>query len=142
MLIRMGFFENFKGSDVILLDGDSLAILKLAELLKGLEDRRSIALPIHELPFVAAYRGVQLIAHPVSKERGVRRSHPQNPWFTWEYSEEGWLEASKKIERLAHSAHGHQWLGNIEISDATVFVSFNEYGDQLWSQHVMLSGRD
>lgn len=142
MLIRMGFFENFKGSDVILLDGDSLAILKLAELLRGLEGRHSVVLPIHELQFVAAYQGVQLIAHPVSKERGVRRSHPQNPCFTWEHSEEGWLEASEKIEQLAHSAHGHQWLGSVGTADATVFVSLNEYGDQLWSQHAMLAGRD
>lgn len=133
MLIRMGFFENFNGSDVILLDGGPAAFRSLATFLKELENPGAVSLHIHALPFVEPSGGTQLVAYAVSQELGVRRTNAERPEFSWQLSREGWLEAAEKIERLAGSGHGHQYLSAMTSEDAIVFVSIDEYGDSWWS---------
>jgi hypothetical protein len=131
----MGFFENFKGSDVILLDGEADGLYALAHHLRKLSDRRVEGIDVHELSFVESHGGTRLTACPVSGNDGVRRSGSGDRHFTWANSEEGWLDAAEKIEAVATIGQSHNWLHSIGNDDATVFVPSGEYDEQWWSKH-------
>ena len=129
----MGYFSQFYGDDTILLAGDPPALRELAVLLRGLESRHACPVEVHTLSFVTAFQGVELTAFPVGRELGVRRIGPKGPRFGWYHSEEGWLEAAEKIERIVESGKGHNWLDCIGVEDARLMVSLNEYSYDWWA---------
>ncbi len=63
--VRLGYFENFKGANTILLCGDGDGLQRLADLLRPLEDANAEPVNLHVLSFVQVYGGVSLTAHPV-----------------------------------------------------------------------------
>jgi hypothetical protein len=135
MRVDMGYFGDFSDhGPTILIDGDAAGLLALAEGLRGLELSDAEPIAIHCLPFVTTHNGIELIAHPVGCELGVRTAGLAPAHFSWNHSEEGWLEAAEKIEIVAKSNGGHNWLGCIGLEDARVLVTMNEYGQAWWRQ--------
>ncbi len=134
MRLELGYFEEFKGhGETILVDGDESGFLALAQLLRGLEASTASPIALHSLPFAVANDGLELTAYPVGEELGVRRPDPSSLHFSWNHSEEGWLEAAEKIEAVAEHGCAHNWLECIGYEDAVVMVSINEYGPAWWS---------
>jgi hypothetical protein len=133
MYVRIGYFEGFQGQNTILISGDQDGLLQLANELRRLEEIGCPRLEVHRLPFVRAYRGVELAACPVGKERGIRTVERagKSPRFTWEHSAEGWLEAAEKIVPVAENG-GHAYLVCIGPKDAVVMVSSGEYDERIW----------
>ena len=74
MLLRIGYFENFKGADTILVCGDEEGLQQLADHLRLLEDRRTEPVMLHLLPFIRASHRIEMTAYPVDRELGVRRT--------------------------------------------------------------------
>jgi len=139
MQVRAGCFKNFKGRHAILLDGDAQAFRHLANTLRSLEKPGSQPVELHSLPYWFSYNHVKITAYPSSHERGIRNLAPGLAHFSWEHSEEGWLEAAEKIEGLIKGRGvGHQWLSSIGFEDAVVMVSIGEYNDQWWKEHAAL----
>lgn len=136
MIMRVGFFKDFLGSDTILVDGDVAALQAFADVLRRLELPGALAVKIHRLPFVCACHGIELNAQPVGRELGIRRTKKNLPCFSWHHSEEGWLEAAEKIEKVARSGGGHNWLECIGVEDAHVLVCADEYGEDWWQRHA------
>ena len=134
MHVRMGYFENFKGADTILVCGDGDGLQRLADVLRTLEDVNAAPVDLHLLPFVQVDRGVELTAHPVDRDLGVRRTGSAS-CFTWHHSQEGWLESAEKIEVVAWSGEGHCDLRAILAGDAVVVVSKGEYDEAWWERH-------
>ncbi len=133
MHVEMGYFENFADrGDTILVDGDVSGLLALAQILRGLEAPDAEPVAIHKLPFVVVHHGVELTAHPVGRELGVRRTDSVFTRFCWNHSEEGWLEAAEKIEGVVEGNGGHNWLECIGWEDVVVMVSTNEYDSAWW----------
>jgi hypothetical protein len=110
MLLHLGYFENFKGANTILVCGDGDGLQRLAEHLRSLEDPNTEPMNLHLLPFVQVYGGVSMTAHPVNRELGVRRIGSAF-CFAWHHSQEGWLESAEKIEVVARGSGGHCYFG-------------------------------
>jgi hypothetical protein len=133
MRVDMGYLGDFGDhGPTILIDGDGAGLLALAERLRGLELSDAEPVGIHCLPFVTTHNVMELTAHPVGRELGVRIAGLAPGHFSWNHSEEGWLEAAEKIELLANNGGGHNWLGCIGPEDACVLVTMNEYGQAFW----------
>lgn len=135
MLLRLGYFEEFLCGNVILLAGDVGSLKFLADSLRRLENSNAQPIEIHRIPFCKCYGDVQLTALPVTKELGIRRRPESTAYFSWQHSEEGWLEAAEKIDELVLQQCGHQFLECVGAEDATVIVSLGEYDDGWWEQH-------
>ena len=137
MNIILGFFSNFLECNTILLDGDKLAFESLAKMLMVLEDPNAAPVHIHHLSFISPMGGIKLTALPIGKESGIRRSEKLHPHFTWELSEEGWLEVAEKILHLANSNNGHTWIESQGSDDALILASLGEYGQQWWNERIV-----
>lgn len=137
MHIMLGFFSDFKEPNTILLDGDKRSLHELATILLALENPNAPILHIHRLAFVTPVGNIALSAYPVGKEYGIRRVNKFQPHFTWELSEEGWLEAGEKILDVANSSEGHAWIESQGADDAVLLVSLGEYGQQWWKMNSL-----
>jgi hypothetical protein len=135
MNITLGFFSDFKEPNTILLDGDNKNLNELATILFTLENPKTPIVHIHRLSFVTPVGDITLSAFPVGKEYGIRRVNKLQPHFTWELSEEGWLEAGEKILNVANSNDGHAWIESQGANDAVILVSLGEYGPQWWEMY-------
>ena len=134
MVLHLGYFENFQGSNTILLCGDEGELPWLADHLRTLEAANTKSVNLHLLPFVRAHGSVELAARPMDRELGVRRAGPA-PCFAWHHSEEGWLESAEKVEAVARGNGGHCYLGEAPPGDAVVMVSKDEYDEAWWKEH-------
>ncbi len=130
----IGYFEDFKGANTILVCGDGEGLHRLADLLRTLEDPNADPVNPHSLPFVQVHGGVQLTAYAVSRELGVCRIG-SGPCFAWHDSEEAWLESAEKIEVVARGSGGHCYLGEAPAGDAVLMVSKGEYSEAWWESH-------
>ena len=66
--VHLGYFENFKSSDTLLVEGDTEGLRHLAEVLRSLEKGSADIVEIDALPFVQSRHGVRLTA-----KRGRRK---------------------------------------------------------------------
>ena len=73
MRVQMGYFENFKSANIILVSGDEDGLQRLAGVLRTLEDANARPLELHLLPFAEVHGDVELTARPVDREMGVCR---------------------------------------------------------------------
>jgi hypothetical protein len=140
MLLRIGYFEGFSGFNAILFSGDVESLKLLADALRGLESPTATPIEIHRLPFCQCYGNVQITAHPISKELGARRLAEAHSHFSWQHSDEGWLEAAEKIDALISRESGHQYLSCVGIEDATIIVSLGEHDDRWWDRYGAETG--
>lgn len=129
----MGYFENFKSANTILVSGDEEGLQRLAGVLRRLEDTNAQPVELHLLPFAEVHGDVELTARPVDRELGVRRSGMASR-FDWHHSAEGWLESAEKIEVVAGGSGGHCYLGATPAGDAVVVVSKDEYDEAWWER--------
>jgi len=130
MHLHLGYFENFKGADTILICGDAEGLQRLADNLRPLEDVNAEPVNLHLLPFVQIHGEVELTAHPVDRELGVRRIGPSR--FEWHHSQEGWLESAETIEAVVRSSGGHCDFGATPAGDTVEMVSKGEYDEGWW----------
>jgi hypothetical protein len=127
---RLGFFEDFKSSETILIEADDDGLRRMIAACRALESGAE-QVAIHELPFVHNDRDLRLFAARGTRDRITRLSPNE---FRWESSAPGWLEAAEKLDRLTESACGHQFFET--ASDRIVIqVSKNEYGAKWWDEH-------
>jgi len=124
--LRLGFFENFKGTDSVLLAGSSHDIALLSASLNGFVASQESVLPIHSLASVAPNHSVELFA-----QRAPSSPQCQPLQFHWLCSPNEYANVQGKLEALATSAHGHQYFELIG-SPAQLVVSVGEYGASWW----------
>lgn len=128
--IRVGFFEDFKGADTLLIDVDAEGLALLTNWIGGVKtSRRGIAL--EECPDVTREPRVDVRACCVPDDRGLLRTAEK--LFVWERSEEGWTEIVDKLSAMLTGA-GHQHLDGPN-DDVQVMASIGEYGDDWWRRH-------
>lgn len=135
MRLHIGYFENFKEANTILVSGDGATLQELADVLQLLEGTNAEPVNLHLLPFVQVHGGVSLTAYPVDQELGVRRTGSAL-CFVWHHSQEGWLESADQIEVIARGKGGHCYLGTTAAGDAIVMVSKGEYDKKWWEMHA------
>ncbi len=131
--VRIGYFEDFKSSDTLLLEADAEGLRALAETFRSLAAGTLDRLALHELPFVQVHHGVQLIATRSNHDRGTRRSDAGNA-FLWERDADGWQDAAEKLDVLTQCDGGHHYL-DADDDQVVVEISRGEYGDDWWHTH-------
>lgn len=132
--MRIGCFDNFGDWEtVILIDGNSVELASLADILCDLEGSDNQSVTIHELPFATSHGHVELTAYPAGDREGlIRAGNSSCQRFDWFRRKEGWIEAAEKIQAVADSTRaGHVYLDSLGRDDAIVIVSKAEY-DEVW----------
>jgi hypothetical protein len=130
--VRLGYFEDFKSSDTLLMEADDEGLIQLATLFRSLAAGEPESVQIHALAFVETHRGLRLTAHSGPRDRGPNLHATSE--FQWWLTTLSWEEAAEKVEALVHGIPAHQYL---EVSHAHVVVqvSKDEYGDEWWARH-------
>ena len=128
--IRVGFFDDFKGADTLLIDvnADGLRCL-IAWIREVMSSGRQIALS--ECPGVTLQAGTRVEASCVRDDAGLLRTATSA--FVWQRSAEGWTDV---VDKLAAMETGgcHQYLDGLR-DDVRVIASIGEYDDEWWSRH-------
>jgi len=128
--VRIGYFEDFKSSNTLLLEADAKGLGALAEMFRSLAAGTLDHLTLHDLPFVEVHHGVQLTATRTTRDRGTRRDNAGHV-FLWERSADGWQDAAEKLDVLTQREKGHHYL-DADEDQVVVQVSKCEYGDDWW----------
>lgn len=136
-LLRVGFFESFKGDDTLLLESDSEGIARLADQLRSLATGERNRLALHELALFEVRHSLEIVAVVSARDRGLRRSGTENV-FLWERTREGWEISVELLEAIRDGESPcHQYLDaeDEDKNGIVVQVSQNEYGDAWWQKH-------
>ena len=128
--IRVGFFEDFKGADTLLIDVDAEGLRDLIAWLRDVASSGRRVL-LSDCPGVSLQSGLQVEAFPGRDDTGLLKSGEGA--FVWQRSEEGWTNIVEKLGVMGTRA-GHQYLDGPR-DDVQVMASFGEYGDQWWNRH-------
>ena len=131
--VRIGYFEDFKSNNTLLLEADAEGLRALAETLRSLATGILDCLAIHDLPFVEVHHKVQLTATLSTHDRGTRRVGAGNIFF-WERTSDGWQDVAEKLDVLTQCEAGHHYL-DADEDQVVVQVSRGEYGDDWWHTH-------
>ena len=132
--IRIGFFENFKGENSILISVDIYGLLELEEIfLKLSHDLTSF--DFKDLKFLDKKFKIGLHALNEQENIGLVKISSEN--FEWKVTKEKWGEFREKTTALYRlGTEGHQYLGSdsTDNQDLQVVLSFNEYDKKFWKQ--------
>lgn len=131
--VRIGYFEDFKSSNTLLLEADADGLRALAETFRLLAAGTLTAVAFHELLFMEVHHGVDLVATRSTHDRGIRRADAENV-FLWERTAEGWRDSAEKVDVLTQCAQGHHYL-DADNDQVVVQLSRGEYGDGWWRTH-------
>jgi hypothetical protein len=128
--IRVGFFEEFKGADTLLIDVDAEGLRGLIAWLRDVisSGRRVL---LSDCPGVSFKPGLQVEALTGRDDTGLLKTGQRA--FVWRRSEEGWTDIVEKLGAMGAGA-GHQYLDGPR-DDVQVMASFGEYGDEWWNRH-------
>ena len=117
-MLRLGFFERFKGSDTVLLCGNAEDIAALRQRLAHLASPASEdTVAVHELCSVSAKNPAQLFALSGATGNG----------FVYDQ------DVSAKLAVLEQAVSGHQYFDL--PNNRVLLVSVGEYDDRFWHTH-------
>jgi hypothetical protein len=125
--IRVGFFENFKSADTLLIDLDHDGLHALAEWLHVIRSS-SPKTAISNCPQLVVQSGLQVELLRAIDDLGIVRTAVTE--FIWQRSEEGWAEIVDKLAAMQTGAC-HQYLDG-PLDDVQIMASIGEYGDSWW----------
>jgi len=128
--IRVGFFEDFKGADTLLLDVEHEGLNALIALLQAVASsgRR---MKISACPGSVVQSGVAVDLLRTVGDTGLVRASGTE--FVWHRSEDGWAEVIEKLAAMRTGAC-HQYLDGPRDA-VRIMVSIGEYGDAWWQRH-------
>jgi hypothetical protein len=124
--LRLGFFREFKGGDIVLLDGEPESFKHLSALLGEFAASTEPRLSIHSVSAVSLRHPVQLFAS--------RTCHNVGAQFCWLCSAAEISTVQGMLESLSGCGTGHQYF-NLIGSSTQLMVSVGEYGESWWGRH-------
>src|SRR5215475_7787067 len=126
MTLHLGYFENFKDADTVLLSCDPLEVAPLRGVLADVMAKGS-PFAIHDLAVVPAGNPARLILCPAAAK--FRRAGDE---FIWRLNHVEFASVDSKLEVLEHVRAAHQYF-NLEHSDVRLMISVGEYDEAWWS---------
>jgi hypothetical protein len=125
--MRLGHFQKFKGSDMVLLscDGAEISILRTS-LSQGIPHGSVVA--IHDLAKVSDRHPARLFVCPKAVALDASSGD-----FVWRLSDNEYSDLDSKLEVLESAIAGHQYFP-LPGTLSTLMVSVGEYSDQWWQR--------
>lgn len=121
--MNMGFFNEFKGGDSVLLEGKPTEIIELAGLLARFVKSNEESLSVHALTFVKTHNFVELT---------VTRKIPKEGTGFWLLcARENLPSINGMLAKLAQIGRGHQYF-DLSPKGTQLVVSCGEYGSNFW----------
>jgi hypothetical protein len=129
--IRVGYVEDFKGADTLLIDIDQEG---LNALIAWLQEATSSGqeTTINDCPGAVVQPGLHVRLLRATDDIGLVRT--AGTGFVWRRSSEGWTEVVDKLAAMEGGAC-HQYLDGPR-HDQQVRASIGEYGDRWWRHHA------
>ena len=129
-MLRLGFFQDFKSENMVLLTGTKEDICALCDRIGIALSGSTNVLALHDLASVAPNNKAKLfvVLKPSSKARGNAKT------FFWLCSKEAFPEVEDKLSALGNSKGGHHYF-DLEGSNTKLMVSVGEYNDDWWQKH-------
>ena len=125
--IRVGFFEDFKGADTLLIDLDHEGLQALIAWLHVIRSS-GLKTAISSCPQSVVQSGLQVELLRAMDDLGIVRNAATE--FIWQRSEEGWAEVIDKLAAMGTGAC-HQYLDGPRDA-VQVMASIGEYGNAWW----------
>lgn len=125
--IRIGFFNDFKGADTLLIDVNAEGLRGLIAWVREVMTS-SRQIPLDACPGVTLQPGTHVEVSCVRDDAGLLRT--TGGAFVWRRSEDGWKDI---VDNLVAMQTGgcHQYLDGPR-DDVQVIASIGEYGDEWW----------
>jgi hypothetical protein len=126
--MRLGYFQDFKGAETVLLAGTPDSIAELSLALANFVESGESELELHSLVSVSPPNSVRLLASSVSTT-----AYPGA--YVWLCNASTLPSVQAALGALAADRGGHQYF-ELQLSQAQLMVSINEYADTWWAEHV------
>lgn len=126
--IRVGFFEDFKGADTLLIDVDREGLRDLIAWLRDVmsSGRKSW---LSDCPGVSLQSGLCVELECVLHDAGLLKTAETE--FVWRRSQDGWMEIVEKLDVMEGGAC-HQYLDGPRDAVQSM-ASIGEYGHGWWN---------
>ena len=131
--IRVGFFQNFKGEDSILISADIHGLLELESTFIKLSEK-GISFMLTDSKLVDKEHRLIIKLNSINSDEGCRKL---NERYEWNMTPKKWNEFREKATILyRNGANGHQYLDSSpEVkNDLQVVLSLNEYDKDFWEK--------
>ena len=121
--LHLGFFDNFKGGDKVLLSGGAADVAAVAALLERFVRSGEQSLAIHEHVLFAPRQSVPLFA--------VAAASTETSGYSWLCNSQTLPDI---MDKLALLDFGHQYFDLLGTT-VELMVSTGEYGREWWQAH-------
>jgi hypothetical protein len=129
VIVRLGHFQEFKGSDIVLLSCDCAEIGALrASLSRGSSHGSTVA--IHDLAKVSDRYPARLFVCPKTAKVDANTRD-----FVWRLTDNEYSDLDAKLEALERVLTGHQYFP-LHGTPSELMVSVGEYSDQWWQHYA------
>ena len=133
--IRIGFFENFKGEDSILISVDIHGLLELEKVFLELSENLT-EFNFNKLKFLDKKYQINLHAFSDRENIGLLEISHQN--YEWRVTKIKWGEYREKLTsmyRLRNGGHHYLDSNSKANSDLQVILSWAEYDIDFWKHN-------
>lgn len=124
MSLHLGLFQQFKGTDTLLMSGTAADVTDLSVRLGVFVASDAAVLPVHEIARVSARNSTELF---VSRTPDYRATG-----HVWLCPPDSVPVIQGKLQALASSGLGHQYFQLLD-SSVQLMVSVGEYSESWWS---------
>lgn len=131
--IRIGFFENFRGEDSVLISVDIHGLLEIESIFLSLTKSKG-EFDTEKLKYLDRDHSLKIKMCSGNTNKGLMRD---NSDFRWELTSDKWNELREMTTALYKNGQvGHQYLDSNASSfdDLQVILSFNEYDIEFWEK--------
>ena|SRR5437899_2936164 len=131
--IRIGRFDDFKGSNTLLIDADFASLHRLTEQITNVA-RSEETFRLDQDPDVVVLGAMSVVVESSPEDVGLISTNDRD--FVWRRSPAAWAEVADKLRRMQRSGHPcHQYLDG-PADRLQVLATFGEYGEEWWNRHA------
>ena len=130
-IIRVGYFDDFKGAPTLLIEVDDEGVGALISLLTPLE-RSDVSVALGQCPGLLLYGGLSVVADSAGESDAVVALNDRH--FVWRHSRAAWAEVIESLRAMRGAGPCHQFAGSLGAVD--VVVAQGEYGESWWQTHA------
>lgn len=130
--IRIGRFDNFKGSNTVLIEADEEGLDSLIELIRCVE-RFGQSSRLDQCSGATVYGSLTVVAERSTDDIGLMASNDVD--FIWRRSRAAWIDVIAKLQAMQDAGPCHQYVSG-PTDHIQVMVAKGEYGDSWWRHHA------